>query len=260
MSTIQQVIDTVEQLAPLNLQEHWDNSGVQVGFALENECTGVILTLDVTYQALEEALQKGANLIISHHPLLFTGVKSVTANSLSGRIIGEAILKGVVIYSSHTPMDSCQGGLNDYLASALELKDIEMLEPSGVDEAAGLGRVGMLPEIMTPEELALKLKELLGLSKINYSPQCNKISKVALCTGSGSSLLGRVEALGVDAYLTGDLKYSNYQNMEGRGLSLFDIGHYDSEICIIDILESVISKKFTTFATHKFRYSSIMTI
>ncbi len=251
MPRISEIIATIEELAPLSLQEVWDNCGVQVGYNLDAECSGALLCLDVTLESVELAIESGLNLLISHHPLTIEGVRNFTNSSEVGRIIQRAIASGITIYSAHTSLDSCSGGLNDFLASALSLSSIEVLEPAPTCPEVGLGRIGTLVEECSAEELAQRVKSVLSAPAVKFSDGGRAIRRVALCSGSGGSLIPRVKALGVDAYICSDLKYHNFADMAVSGITLVDVGHFESEICAIDIFESEISKKFPTFALLK---------
>lgn len=254
---IKEIIDVVEAFAPLSLQELWDNSGVQVG-RVDVEATGVLLALDVTEYAVTEAARMGANLIVSHHPLLFEGLKNITPETAEGRIVMVAIENGITIYSSHTPMDSCAGGINDVIASELGLIDVQVLVPSATDPIVGIGRVGELPHDMTVEQFAMKLQEIFDLRGIKFCASDGAtIRRVAICSGGGGSLLENAILSGADSYICGDLKYHDFGRATGR-ISLFDIGHYESEICVTDIFMDIISKKtkkIPTFVLHTLKNS-----
>lgn len=251
MPTIAQIISTIEEFAPLAIQESWDNCGVQVGYDLGRQATGAVLTLDVTKFTLDEAIASGANMIISHHPLIFDGLRSVTDGEEAQRIVIEAIRAGIVVYSSHTAIDSCKGGINDKLAQILDLSDIQVISPSPIDCSVGLGRYGTLSKPLSGSEFAALLKAQFNLPSIRYSDSGRPISRVALCGGGGGSMISDVELLGVDAYVCGDLKYHNFDRAITKSLSMFDIGHFESEICVLDIFSDVISKKFPTFVASK---------
>lgn len=257
MVQIKDVIGLIETYAPLSLQERWDNSGIQIGYNLEDECRGVVVSLDVTLEAVEMAAQKGCNLVVCHHPLTISGVKTFTPESEFGKILALAVHSGIVVYSAHTSLDSCRGGLNDYLASLFGLNEVEVLVPSLKDEGAGLGRVGVLPEAVSVEQLAAMVKERLGADSVRYASSGGTILRVALCSGSGGSLIDSAVSSGADAYICSDLKYHNFTEMASRGLAIVDVGHFESEICAIDIFERIISEKFTTFAVLKCRNNTI---
>lgn len=349
---IKEIIDVLEQFAPRALQEKWDNSGVQVG-DINEECSGVVLTVDVTEKIIAKALESGANLIISHHPLIFSPVKSVTCSTSLGRMIFKAIKHGIVIYSGHTSFDSVKGGVSFIAARKLGLKKIKILAPQQnslkkivvyVPEAyveivenaafgAGAGVIGdydscgfrvagkgsfkagentnpfvgergklhrenevrfetvvpgfMLSDVLnaiigvhpyeepaydvfdlnvpnnnvgigvvgdidvTPfDEFAEKVKKVFGLNYIKCSrAECDKVSRVALTGGSGSSFIGDAVRSGADVYLTGDLKYHDLSETDYK-VKLMDIGHFESEKFIIEIFYDILTKNFHNFATH----------
>lgn len=255
---ISQIIDQIEQFAPLALQESWDNSGVQVGDT-DSEVRGVVVTLDVTMGAVWAAVECGANLIISHHPLIFEGLKSITGESPEGAIVMKAIREGITIYSSHTPSDSALGGLNAHIASLLGLVDVEVLEPSVFDPSLGIGRVGNMSQSMAVGEFCELLQDKFQLPCVRYAAHKNEVRRVAICSGSGSSLIDIAKKSGADAYICGDLKYRDYQRVGGV-MSVFDVGHYESEIFFTDIIANLIDqkilknpKKCVTFAVYIYR-------
>lgn len=260
---IGQIIEVVERFAPLSLQESWDNCGVQIG-GVAHDVTGVVLTLDVTPRTVEHALATGSNLIISHHPLFFQGVKQITPNTAVGQIIYGTVRGGITIYSSHTASDSTRGGINDRLAEILGLTSVEPLEVSAIDPLCGMGRVGTLPEPMSADEFCGLLASKLSIETIPHSiDRGTKIGRVALCGGSGSSLIEQAIGSGAEAYVCGDLKYHDFQLVDSK-IMLFDVGHFASEICFTDIISSILeqellknSKNIHTFVVHQVRENFI---
>ena len=125
---ISEVIACIEQMAPLAYQGSWDNSGVQVGNP-DQEVTAALLCVDITEATVDEAIERGANLIISHHPLIFKGIKKLTGRNYIERVIIKAIQHDIVLYSAHTNMDKCLGGVNFRIAQKLGLKNIRVLAP-----------------------------------------------------------------------------------------------------------------------------------
>lgn len=246
--TIYEIIEAIEEFAPLSLQESWDNCGVQVGYDLQKQCSGVVLSLDVTLAAVDMAIANGANMVVCHHPMTIGGIRTFTEEGEVAQIIERAIKNDITIYSAHTSLDSCEGGLNDHLAEVFGLTEVSVLIPSRENPNAGLGRVGTLQKSVSAEELAEMVKSRLGAAAVKFCSSGRPIKRVALCSGSGGSLLGEVKSAGVDAYICSDLKYHNYSEMAFFGISLVDVGHYESEFCAIDIFKNVISKKMTTFA------------
>ncbi len=257
MTKINDIIQAIETLAPRTLQESWDNCGVQVGYDISQEVKGVVLSLDVTYEAVEMAVNNGYNLVICHHPMTISGVKTFTNESEVGRIISLAIKNDIVIYSAHTSLDSCFGGLNDKLAELFELQNIRPLcsHPSG--DNVGIGRIGTLSSELTAEQLATLVKKRLSADGVRYCDSGKTIKTLAICSGSGGSLLSKVKESGADGYLCSDLKYHNFTEMATDGISMVDVGHFESEICAIDIFKRVISENFCTFAVLECRNNTI---
>lgn len=260
---IGQIIEAIERFAPLSLQESWDNCGVQIG-GVADEVRGIVLTLDVTPRTVAHAVATGSNLIISHHPLFFQGVKQITPDTAVGEIIYGAIRGGITIYSSHTASDSTRGGINDRLAKILGLTKVEPLEISATDPLCGMGRVGKLPEPMSAECFCDFLSDKLSIRTIPHSTdRGTKIERVALCGGSGSSLIEQAVRSGAEAYVCGDLKYHDFQVVDSK-IMLFDVGHFASEICFVEIINSILegellknSKNINTFVVHRVRENFI---
>lgn len=242
MTSLKNIITLIEDFAPLAMQEPWDNSGLQLGDT-QSQVWSAVVTLDPTLEAVEKAIQTQSQLIISHHPLLMQGVKSITPNTTLGKIILTAAAHNIAIYSSHTAMDSAPNGINQWIAEKLQLEHIENLTLSG------LGRTGVLPQTLTVAQFAATLKDIFGLTVIRTNANAESlISRVAICGGSGGSLIAQAQSSHVDAYICGDLKYHNFQ--EALPLMIFDIGHFESENQFISIISSIISKKLPTFALH----------
>lgn len=251
---IAEIIQIIENFAPLRWQESWDNSGMQVGDP-NQEATAALLTLDVTMDSVELARQMGANLIISHHPLIFSGLKSITVATQVGQIVIEAIKHGITIYACHTNMDSAPRGINWRLASDLNLSDIKVLESIPGESEVGMGRIGTIET--TASELIRNVQEKFNLSVVRTNNFCDRaIRRIALCGGSGGSLIDAAISSGADAYVTGDLKYHDFQKA-GDKLLLIDIGHYEGEIAVLEIFQSIIKEKFPIFALHLQKFNFI---
>ncbi len=251
MATIAEIIGVVEDFAPITLQEPWDNCGVQVGFTPNLECSGIVLSLDVSQRAVEVAVENGANLIITHHPLTIEGMRQFTPQVPRAKIIATAIKHNITIYSAHTSVDSCTGGINDHLAALIGLGGVSVLEPNAKNPNVGIGRIGTLQRKMNIGELVNHLSDTIKTKNIRYNDVEGDIERVAICSGSGGSLISTARAAGVDAYICSDLKYHNFETMAENGVHIIEIGHFESEICAIDIFKAIISKKFPTFAPLK---------
>ena len=241
---VRDIIQVIEEFAPLSIQEGWDNSGLCVG-SPEDEVTSVILALDCTPELVDEAVACGADMIITHHPLIFSGLKKISSEDMVGKAVIKAIKSGVSIYAAHTNADKVLEGVSGAMAARLGLVDVEVLDMDG--EGTGLGAVGNLPEPMTAEQAITLVKEKFTLKSMKASkPVEGMISRVAMCGGSGGSLIGAARKAGAQLYISGDISYHNFFTPEG--FMIMDIGHYESEIEIVEILFSLLRKKFPTFA------------
>ncbi len=237
---VKEIAKAIEDFAPLALKEDWDNPGLQVGDP-DMEVTGVLLCLDVTEEILQEARKRDCNMIVSHHPLIFGGLKRLTGATPTERIAAGALRDNIAIYSAHTNLDSAFEGVSYEMAHMLGLKDCRPLEKSSVgDGTQGLGIVGNVSP--TPKlEFLRKVKDTFEVKDLRYSAQTPGIvvRKVALCGGSGGSLIKNAIRSGADVYICGDLKYHDFTSY-GSDILLADIGHFESELCSRKILSRAI--------------------
>jgi dinuclear metal center YbgI/SA1388 family protein len=241
---VKDIIKVIEDFAPLAVQEGWDNSGLCVG-SPEDEVNGVLLALDCTPQLVDEAVACGADMIVTHHPLIFSGLKKISPETQVGRAVIKAVKAGVSIYAAHTSADKVLSGVSGDMARKLGLEDVEILQKDG--EETGLGVVGNLPQPVSAEEVIRLVKQRFGLKTAKVSrPLDVPVSRVAMCGGSGGSLIGEARRSGAQLYISGDISYHNF--FAEDGFMIMDIGHYESEIGIVDILFSLIKKNFPTFA------------
>ena len=348
---VKDIISAIEEIAPLSYQESYDNAGLIVG-KYDCELTGALICLDVVEEVVEEAIAKGLNLIISHHPIVFKGLKRFNGNNYVERTVMLAIQNNIAIYSAHTNLDSVKGGVSDKMCDVLGLINRRILDPVSEDlkklityvpsekaeevrhslfEAGagqigkydscsfntkgegtfkanegtspyvgkqgelhyesetrietifpkhlqgkvinalhrshpyeelaydiysldnknpqvGLGMIGELETPMDSEAFLLKLKHLFNCGGIRHTSIIkDKIKKVALCGGSGSFLLGKAKSAKADIYITGDFKYHEFFDAEGK-LIIADIGHYESEQFTREIFYEIVTKKFPNFA------------
>ena len=243
--TAREVADIIEEFAPLDNQEPWDNSGFCIG-SPQTEVHGVLVGFDCTLELVQEAVEVGANMIITHHPLIFQGLKKINEETFLGAIITLAIRSGIVIYAAHTNADKVMEGVSGLMADRLGLG---MREP--LDEG-GLGIIGNLSEPLSSEEFIALVKKEFSLPSVRSSkPLKTPISRVAMCGGSGASLIENAIAKGADAYLCGDISYHHF--FTEKGFMLLDVGHYESEIDIVDKIIAVLKEKIHTFAILKTR-------
>lgn len=251
--TIGQIVEALEEAAPLSLQESYDNCGLIVGDpALPS--TGALLTVDVTPRIVDEAAEKGCNLIVAHHPVIFRGLKHLNdQGSATEQSVIRAIRSGIAIYACHTSMDSAAEGVSHQMARMLGLTDIRPLAPNSFDPATGLGAVGAFEIPTAASDLVARVKTTFDspIARCNHFDMSKMISTVALCGGSGSSMIEDAIRSGAEAFITSDTKYHDFVDYADRIL-LIDIGHHESENCTKDIFYRIITEIFPIFAV---RYS-----
>lgn len=247
---ISEIIDAVTLRSPLSLQESWDNSGVQVG-ATDGECTGVLLCVDCSPVAVAEAVEKGCNLIISHHPLIFKGLKHIVpGESKVQQAVIDAIRGGVTVFALHTPVDSSRDGISWTMARMLGAAPVRPLAP-GSDSENGLGMVAEYPTAISETDFVAKIKSAFGSPVVRCSALSSKrISRIGLCGGSGGEFIPTAIAAGCDAYLSSDIRYHDFVDY-GNDIFLTDIGHFESEQCSKEIFYRQISEIFPNFAVYK---------
>ena len=243
---VKEILGALEEFAPLALQDGYDNAGLQIGLAEDAEATGALLCLDVTEAVVDEAVSKGCNLIVSHHPLLFRALKSVAADDYVGRTVMKAIRSGVAVYAAHTNLDSANGGVNWKMAEKLGLKDLEWLSAKGEYKrngemvTAGEGLVGVLPKAMERKLFFEYVKEAFGLKSLRVNDaEKDVVERVALCGGAGAFLIQKAVAKGADAFLTGEIGYHRFFGMESD-IILMEMGHYESERYTVEVLRDIL--------------------
>ena len=250
--TALEVAAILEAWAPLSTQESWDNSGFCVGLP-QTEVKGVLLCLDVTPAVIEEALLVGANMIISHHPLIFQGLKQICGQNELTQMVAKAIQHGLVLYAAHTNADKVFSGVSGQMADLLGLEEQEVLLPdeqTGATLSTGLGITGNLPESEDTRSFLLKVKKCFKLNCLRVGPlHTPLIRRVAVCGGSGAALIGQAQKWGADIFLSGDIRYHHFFPEYGP-MIIADMGHYESEIGIIERFVQVLSKKNLTFAVY----------
>lgn len=235
------IADAIEAFAPLDTQAAWDNSGFTVG-SPDVAVHKALVALNCTEEIVKEAVAKGCDMLITHHPLIVHApCMSILEGDVRGDAIAAAIKGGLTVYSSHTPLDKARGGLNDIMAEKLGLNGCEVL---GSD---GFGVVGTLKEKLNPTDFMQLVKKSFGARNIRCSkPQRCKISKVAVSSGGGQGSIKDALAKGAQVLVTGDVTHHNYY--VPAGFMVMDVGHHQSEWPAVDLLERIVKKKFPTFA------------
>lgn len=244
MPTVREVSEAIEEFAPRSFQEHYDNAGLQVGVP-SDEVTAVLLCLDVNEDVIHEAEKRNCNLIISHHPLLFKGLKSLGDTTPTERIVRESVISGISIYSAHTNLDATWDGVSHEMAHMMDLHDLEPLESRPADTRIGMGIIGTLPAPIPAMEFLRKVKETFGVKVLRYSAASQQlvVNRVAACGGSGASLIQTAIDAGADIFITGDVKYHDFTSYAPEIL-IADIGHYESEIWTKKIFSRIMSERF----------------
>ncbi len=247
---IKDITDCLEIVAPLHWQEDYDNAGLIIGNK-EEKCTGVIICLDVFKQTLLEAIDKGCNMIVAHHPFIYKGLKKIDFDRQINDILKLAFTHNIAIYAAHTNMDNAKTGVSYMLSKALEVENICRLEKSrfpNEENFWGGGAIGELKSETMVKEYLLRIKKNLGIGAIKYiGDEKKKIKRIGFCGGSGSFLIENAIDKGCDIYLTGDLKYHDYLSNEDK-IVLADIGHFESEKFIKQRFFDIISEKICNFA------------
>ena len=230
MATVQDILTFVETLAPRNMKMDWDNVGLLCG-SKTAQVTKVLVALDPFEHVCQEAADMGAQLIVTHHPLIFQALKAVTDETSIGRGIMLLCRHGISAVNAHTNLDCAPGGVNEVLAQTLGLSNIAVILPSGTDIAGnewGLLRSGMTQECTLSDFLA-HVKTALGCEGLRYVDGGKPVRKVAV--GGGSCASGMLEALdaGCDTFVTSDIKYNQFWDAKDLGLNLIDAGHFHTE-------------------------------
>ena len=249
---VRDITAVLEAFAPLSIQEKWDNSGLCIG-SPDQEVHGVLLGFDCTPALVDEAVAAGADLIITHHPLIFGGLKQIAPEDPVGLAVIKAVRAGIAVYAAHTSADKVSEGVSGAMAARLGLEGVSILDPDGVcvvggvEQPVGFGMVGDWSEPLSCEAALARVKEAFGLRVVRCSRFIDTpIRRVAMCGGSGSSLIEAARAAGAQLYLSGDISYHHFFTPDG--IVLMDIGHFESEVAIVDILFSLLRKNFPTFA------------
>lgn len=248
---LQHIIDIIESVAPLRWQEEWDNSGLQVGNR-NAEIKKVLLATDVTESVVNEAVRLHCDLIISHHPLLFHGLKQVCGQTPQARCVEAAIRHDIAIYSSHTAMDSWLNGVSGRMADKLDIKNYRLLTSVGENEEQhGLGVIGQLPQPMSLESLLAQVKSAFNAPVLRYvlGPK-DTIKTVALCGGAGVEFAQAAIEQGADAFITADVKYHDFLDLVGN-IALIDMDHWVSEHFTRDIFKELLNNKVQTLISQE---------
>lgn len=248
MTTVQQIYDCLNAKAPFSLQESWDNSGLNVGDPVR-EVKRILVALDITDAVIEEAVKENADLIVSHHPLIFSALKHVTLNpdDLTGRKVWNLAKAGISAICCHTNLDAVEGGVNTALAQSLELKNITQLSQCGTDEEGrpyGFGRIGTLEKEMNLTDFLPRVQNALMPHGLRYVDGGKMVHRVAVGGGACGGFMLDAWKAGCDTFVTSDLKYNQFLDAKELGLNLIDAGHFPTENIILPTLTGWLTEAF----------------
>lgn len=241
---VNDICNVMEEYAPVNLKETYDNVGLMIGDR-NHEITSILVALDCTLEVIEEAIEKGCNLILTHHPILFFKPSTITYDTLQGRKIITLIKNGINVYSAHTNLDSTKNGLNDLLMQLLQLENSSTLGTvQGNTLENGIGRISTLKEPVELLDLVYNVKENLNIENIRYVGDQDKlIKKVAVINGSGQDFFNVAMKAGADCIITGDTSYHYVSDFKEEGIAIIDAGHFDTEWPVMKLVSQWLKNK-----------------
>ena len=249
---LSEIVKILDEALKIEIAYEWDNVGLLVGDK-EKNINKIMLALEITKETIDEAKKNSIDLIISHHPLIFKALKTITTDHEKSKYIIDAIKNDIAIYSSHTNFDMISDGLNDYVANLLELEDVKSLVYETSQEF-GIGRIGKLRSEMNINEFSSYVIKKLNLSDIKVVRGSDEsIKKVAVVNGSGIEYWKEAKALGCDIYVTGDVKYHEAQDIKETGMSIIDAGHYGTEkhfnVAMKNFLKDILSEDIEIYTS-----------
>lgn len=226
---LKDIINIIENEYPLFLCYDWDNAGLFYG-DLDKEIKKITVSLDVCDKAVQQAISNGSQLLLTHHPIIMSGIKKLSDNTMSTNSIIKAIKNDLAIYSAHTNMDTAKNGINQKLAELFGLKNIEIMVEDKEDECCGLGRVGDLDKEITLYEFCQIVKQNLNTPFVRVCGEDRRVKRVALASGGCSEFVPDAIKKGADVIVTADMKYHNCMDYVYDGIAIIDAGHYPTEL------------------------------
>jgi dinuclear metal center YbgI/SA1388 family protein len=242
-AAVKDILAAMEVVAPFHLAEDWDNVGLQLGSRLW-PVKRVMTALDPTPEVVREVMDRQGDVLVTHHPLIFTPLRALDIDRPMGRTLDALLMNRIAVIAAHTNLDAVRGGVNDVLASRLGMDDVAILQPSERDASCGLGRIGRIAPCSTLGELAVTVKDRMGLPHIRFAGSPGlQVRRVALCSGSGSSMIDAFLASEAEVFITGDVRYHEAREIEAHGRGIVDAGHFESEHIILDVLTNKINEQ-----------------
>lgn len=252
--TVKDLLKTLDEIAAFGLAAQWDNVGLMLG-DLNQGVSGVMVALDPTEELLAEAQECRADCIITHHPLIFHPLKAIHTDQPLGRFLRRALAREISVIGCHTNLDQAAGGVNDVLANSLGMLEVKPLVPAAKEpgapdgaagQGAGFGRVGRLPDPLSPEAFIGYLCDLFKVPVLRVAGRLpEEIRFVAVCGGSGSDLAEAAYASGAQVYVTGEVKHSTARWAEASGFCIIDAGHFPTENPVVESMAEVLEGIFT---------------
>ena len=231
--TIREFYAALEERLPRSLSWDWDNDGISCAPDLDAPVTGVLIALDSTEDAVEAAIEAGANVLLTHHPMLFRGLKTVDGHDTGSRKVIRLIRHGITAMAFHTRLDAANGGVNDCLAAALGLTSIEPFGDNANPAGKPIGRVGDLPAEVTADEFIKTVKTALDLPNLIFAGCGKPVRRVAVVGGAGDDDIFAAVAAGADTYITGELRYHQLCDAPYGDINLIMAGHYHTEAPVL---------------------------
>lgn len=245
MLKVRDILDAIEKISPAALQESWDNSGFQINLGLDRPVSKVMTCLEISDSVVDEAIDKGVDMIITHHPLIFGKLSKVDAGDIIGNQLIRLISAGITLYSAHTSFDSALMGTNQHLAEAIGLQDVQPMVPSEAYPGCGMGRWGVYERPKMFAEFIRDVEKICGRSDIRVAGKIPAIvNKVALCTGAGSEFIQPACDMGAEVFITGDLKYHDARHADDIGICVVDAGHFGTEVIFADNMAAQLQELF----------------
>lgn len=243
MYTVADIMEVMHRLAPPALAEPWDNPGLMLGDP-NQKVQKILVCLDANSDNTEQAIQAGAELILSHHPLLFHPMKQIVENDVNGRIVRRLIQHNIAVFSAHTNLDKANGGMNDWLSAKLGLCDVRPFSEEETGGGDGIGRVGRLNPPMQMADFVAFVKAALHCPTLRYTGRPDTMLRTAaLCSGAGGDGIDTARRAGADVYITADVRHHEAQLAVEYGLSLIDAGHFETENIICEFLPPILQKR-----------------
>lgn len=237
---LKDIIKIIEENYPPCLAYDWDNSGLFFG-DIEKEVSKILVTLDITPDIINQAIDNDADMVLAHHPITMGGIKTLSDGSMLSDMIINAVKNDICIYSAHTNMDTAKNGINQKLAELFDLEDVSVLENDKPYEDCGLGRVGNLKEEMSLGDFCELVKEKLNTPFVRVCGEERRIKRVALASGSCSEYVPTAIKKDADVIVTADMKYHHCIEFVYDGIAIIDAGHFPTENIVKDMFKELLS-------------------